>query len=104
MTQKDGAPIPRALETAMRVIDNDLGEITVTRDGREIRGWSYTNDDEHRNKMLAAREYVEGYEDAYRALGLLAHMHRSGSWVGLPVDTCAICGRDVRDDIHSRRT
>ena len=46
-----------------RVTDNDTGEITVALDGRELRGWSYASDDERRIKMLAAREYVEGWCD-----------------------------------------
>ncbi|MGD9884464.1 MAG: hypothetical protein AB7U95_30615 [Reyranella sp.] len=43
--------------------DNDQGEITVTHAGKELRGWSYANDDERRAKMLMAREYVEGWCD-----------------------------------------
>src|SRR6185312_12212956 len=46
-----------------RVTDNDAGEITVALDGRELRGWSYKDDAERRTKMLAAREYVEGWCD-----------------------------------------
>ena len=46
-----------------RVIDNDSDEISVTFNGKELRGWSYKNDDERRAKMLCAREYVEGYCD-----------------------------------------
>lgn len=45
------------------VIDNDQGEIIVTLDGKELRGWSYSDDSERRAKMLAAREYVEGWHD-----------------------------------------
>lgn len=46
-----------------RVIDNDKGEITVSLHGKELRGWSYADDAERRTKMLAAREYVEGWCD-----------------------------------------
>ena len=46
-----------------RVTDNDAGEITVVLDGRELRGWTYANDDQRRQKMLLAREYVEGWCD-----------------------------------------
>lgn len=46
-----------------RVTDNDAGEITVALEGRELRGWSYANDGERRQKMLLAREYVEGWGD-----------------------------------------
>jgi hypothetical protein len=50
-----------------RVVDNDAGEITVELAGRELRGWSYANDSERRAKMLAGREYVEGWSDARRS-------------------------------------
>ena len=46
-----------------RVVDNDDGEVTVTFDGKELRGWSYADDAERRTKMLCAREYVEGWCD-----------------------------------------
>ena len=46
-----------------RVVDNDAGEILVTFNGSELRGWSYKDDAEQRTKMLAAREYVEGWCD-----------------------------------------
>lgn len=46
-----------------RVTDDDKGEITVTLDDRELRGWSYKDDTERRVKMLFAREYVEGWCD-----------------------------------------
>lgn len=44
-----------------RVVDNDRDEIAVTLDGKEIRGWSYNDEAERRMKMLAAREFVEGW-------------------------------------------
>lgn len=50
-----------------RVTDNDRDEITVTIGGRELRGYSYTSDAERRAKMLAAREYVEGWHDGQEA-------------------------------------
>jgi hypothetical protein len=46
-----------------RVTDNDEGEIVVSLNGKELRGWSYVDDAERRKKMLAAREYVEGWCD-----------------------------------------
>jgi hypothetical protein len=49
---------------APRVVDNDRDEITVMLDGREIRGWSYANEQERRVKMLCAREFVEGWHQA----------------------------------------
>jgi hypothetical protein len=45
------------------LVDNDHGEITVMLYGKELRGWSYQDDAERRIKMLAAREYVEGWCD-----------------------------------------
>jgi hypothetical protein len=41
--------------------DNDKDEITVMDGDREVRGWSYANDQERRVKMLCAREFVEGW-------------------------------------------
>jgi hypothetical protein len=51
-----------------RVTDNDNGEIAVTINGCELRGWSYKNDAERRMKMLAAREYIEGWHDGVSAV------------------------------------
>jgi len=48
-----------------RVSDNDKDEITVSFKGKELRGWSYSNDHERRQKMLQAREYVEGWCDGH---------------------------------------
>ncbi len=44
-----------------KVIDNDKGEITVSLNGKELRGWSYANDAERRAKMVQAHEYAEGW-------------------------------------------
>jgi hypothetical protein len=49
------------MATDPRVHDNDRDEITVTLDEREIRGWSYRDETERRVKMLAAREFCEGW-------------------------------------------
>lgn len=49
-----------------RVTDDDRDQITVTLDGREIRGWSYADESERRVKMLAAREFCEGWFQANR--------------------------------------
>src|SRR5690606_1971618 len=49
-----GSPTPR-------VVDNDKDEVTVTLAGKEIRGWSYRDEAERRVKMLAAREFCEGW-------------------------------------------
>jgi len=53
--------------TRLDVIDNDNGLISVTYHGKEIRGWYYHDDDERRVKMLAAREFTEGWYEGYRA-------------------------------------
>lgn len=47
-----------------RVTDNDKDEITVSLEGKELRGWSYANEAERRQKMQMAHEYVEGWCDA----------------------------------------
>lgn len=60
----DGLPGPSDLP---RVVDNDKGSITVSFDGGELRGWSYSSDSERRTKMVAAREYVEGWCDGREA-------------------------------------
>lgn len=44
-----------------KVIDNDIDEITAVLDGKEIRGWSYSNEAERRVKIKAAREFCEGW-------------------------------------------
>lgn len=44
-----------------RVSDNDRDEITITLDGKQVRGWSYASENERRTKMLAAREFAEGW-------------------------------------------
>lgn len=50
-----------------RVIDFDDGEISVRLRDVELRGWTYTTDDERRQKMRLAREYVEGWCDGREA-------------------------------------
>lgn len=63
----DWALTEGAKEMNPRVSDNDQGEITVSLDGKELRAWSYANEDERRAKMLMAREYVEGWCDGREA-------------------------------------
>lgn len=46
--------------TDLRVKDNDRDEITIMDGDRQVRGWSYANEQERRVKMLCAREFVEG--------------------------------------------
>ena len=53
--------------TQPKVIDNDEGEITVELGGKELRGYVYKDDAERRTKMLAAREYVEGWCDGIQS-------------------------------------
>lgn len=52
-----------------RVTDNDQGEITVSLNGKELRGWSYVSDIERRQKLLMAHEYVEGWCDSQTECG-----------------------------------
>jgi len=52
-----------------RVVDNDRNEITVSLNGKELRGWSYEDDVERRQKMVQAREYVEGWCDGRETNG-----------------------------------
>lgn len=61
-----------------RVIDNDRDEITVTLDGKEIRGWSYADEAERRVKMRAAREFVEGWHAATERAAGIADDHAHG--------------------------
>lgn len=55
------APAP---VTDLRVKDNDRDEISVTLDGKEIRAWSYSHQQEQFWKMQMAREFVEGWYQA----------------------------------------
>lgn len=50
-----------------RVTDNDKGEITITYGGKMIRGWSYSDSTEQMQKMIRAREYIEGWCDGKEA-------------------------------------
>jgi len=65
--------------TQPRVTDNDAGEISVTIDGQELRGWSYKDDPERRTKMGHAREYVEGWCDAKGYLGVAQGQSERGA-------------------------
>lgn len=56
-----------------RITDNDKDEISATLDGNEIRGWSYASEPERRQKMLMAREFVEGW---YAATEMANAAHR----------------------------
>lgn len=53
--------------TTPKIIDDDHGEITAEINGREIRGWSYSDRSEQRAKMLMAREFAEGWYLAEKA-------------------------------------
>lgn len=44
-----------------KLIDNDEGCITVELHGEEIRGWTYDTDHQRRQKMLYAREFMNGW-------------------------------------------
>jgi hypothetical protein len=45
----------------VQIIDNDHGEITAKLHGKEVRGWSYANDEEHYLKIRMAHEYAVGW-------------------------------------------
>lgn len=62
-----------------KVIDNDRGEISVEVFGKEVRGWSYKDDNERRTKMLAAHEYAEGWHNG------LSRMHER---LGMLLNNC----------------
>lgn len=46
------------------LVDNDKGIIFVRVRGHRVRDWIYANDDERRQYMALAREYIEGWYDA----------------------------------------
>lgn len=80
---------------APRVVDNDRDEITVTLAGKEIRGWSYETEAERLMKMLAAREFCEGWYHATERLAPKAEKHIFRADGG--GENCAICGSNWRD-------
>lgn len=57
-------------QTLSRVTDNDRDEITVTLDGKELRGWSYATEAERRMEIVVAREFVEGWAEAAGRIAL----------------------------------
>ena len=48
----------------LKVTDNDKDQITVTLADKEIRGWSYSHQQEQYWKMQMAHEFVEGWYQA----------------------------------------
>lgn len=50
-----------------KVTDNDHDTITVEHGGKVVREYSYRNDGERRERMVRAREYVEGWCDGREA-------------------------------------
>lgn len=69
-----------------RVCDNDRDEITVTLDGKEIRGWSYQDEAERRVKMRAAREFCEGWFQASKRDADLVEALRPFADIGIGTD------------------
>jgi hypothetical protein len=63
LTDMPVRPPLRPSDSQPRVNDDDLDQIIVAFDGKELRGWSYKDDAERRTKMLCAHEYVEGWCD-----------------------------------------
>ena len=35
---------------------------------------------------------------------LVMHYHQNGTMVGLDIDTCALCGEDIRHWVHSKKS
>lgn len=80
---------------SLRLIDNDKGEITVTLGTKEIRGWSYFSEPERRQKMLQAREFVEGWHQS-GAPDLLAAVKAFEKHFG-PLDDNPMLNEEARD-------
>ena len=57
------------------ITDDDHGVITATVCGKEVRAWSYANDDERRLKMRMAHEYAEGWFQARAAVATQDTLH-----------------------------
>ena len=49
-----------------RVKDDEVDEVVVTLDGKELRSWYYKDATEQRVKMLCAREFCEGWFQAMK--------------------------------------
>jgi hypothetical protein len=57
MRQDVKLPLPR-------VVDHGRGHVIVALDGRQVRGWSYQNDEERRLKTRLAQTFVDGWVEA----------------------------------------
>jgi len=60
-------------------------------------------------RYMSNMEFLTGYTldyvDIKTQLGYIAgdpHYHKAGTLVGLGIDECAMCGRDLRDSVHKR--
>jgi len=87
-----------------KIIDDDETEIRAEIDKRIVRSWEYHTEAERRVKMRMAHEFAEGWFQAdldLRKKNGQQHMHVSGATVGQHIDDCAICGRDLRHEIHA---
>lgn len=49
-----------------KIIDDDRDEIRAEVGGQSIRSWEYHSEQERRVKMLAAREFAEGWYQAMK--------------------------------------
>lgn len=85
--------------TNIKIIDDDNGEINAYLGEWAMRGWVYSNRDEQRLKMQMAREFAEGWFQRGKASE--PHSHVNGDLAGKDKYACALCGRDLRHDIHS---
>lgn len=82
--------INRDIETAKHLIDEARAEIgcaisqSIPKDDQIIMG------------------HISKAYNLLKAIG--RHYHISGNITGQHIDTCSLCGRDIRDDIHSSAT
>ena len=77
----------------VRIIDDDCSEIRAVLDGKEIRGWIYHDGTERRAKMLAAREFQEGWyaaetfalcDEFKRCLGAMSFARAGWDYYAMP--------------------
>lgn len=73
----------------LKVKDDDKDEICVVQEnGQSIRSWEYHSEPERRQKILMAREFVEGW-------------YQRGKTRRDDDPKCPDCGMLLRDPIHS---
>jgi len=68
---------------------------------------------DHKNWNLSDKQrdlYFDAQQELIRRLKMYReyfeeakHVHVAGTTIGLDIDTCAKCGKDLRNDIHIRK-